>query len=228
MVTGLRALSLAKQPRQPGLLGPVVGRVAIDVFLQGHPLDGERAGRMLAPVEPLAHPHVAETVGGIALLGVDRRAGKLGHQVAPRHRDLDPILGLDREAVAVAQAEIVAVDEFQPAAALGAVALDPEAESVELVPIVLGVHPGGEELRAGGLDQRELAGLAELAVDEFHRAGRDFFVVLGGHLARLVQDAAQIAQQRLRRLAPGRRGGRQSGHDQYPYTRHFESPGEKS
>ncbi len=34
-------------------------------------------------------------------------------------------------------------------------------------------------------------------------------------------------KQRLRRLAPGRRGGRQSGRDEYPCTRHFESPGEE-
>ena len=100
---------------------------------------------------------------------------------------------LDGEAIAERRPKIVAVDELQPAAALGAVALDPEAESVELVPIVLGVHPCGEDLRAGGLDEGELARLAELAVDEFHRSGLDLLVVLGGHLARFVQHAAQIA-----------------------------------
>ena len=168
----------------------MVGSVHGHLRLERDVVDGEAVGRVVAPVVPLPEPDVAEARRPVAPARVDQLPRrKLGHQVAPRHRDLAPFGRLDREAVSVPQCVVRSVDELQPTPVGRTVALRPETDAFSTVPLLRGSHTGREEPARGPVDEREPAGSAQLAGDDLDRPDGLLFLA---HRRRPVPNAVHV------------------------------------
>ena len=138
---------------------------------------------------------------GEAGLGVDRRAGELGDQIAPGHCDLHPVCGIDGKAIAIARAKFSPSMNSSPPQVL-----EPSPLTQKLKPSYWSQSSLGLTQAVKNCGPRIPRTRTCTPCRTGHRpvppSGRHFGVVLRGRLRRFVAYGRQIDQRRLRRLAP--------------------------